>query len=164
MWAHADPELLEMRASCSISHRVYEFLFDPYNDNHAVISVSSSGPMCIVDVMAERTDVEIRLIDMGTSRIRAELTGPWLARRDLALAQLLSTVVDMAHEKRTQNLVDVLREAMERAPGALTHPLMFPPNSHVGVGIANMRNARDQTPANDAPLRVWVKCEHWFSL
>lgn len=160
MWAHADPALLELRQNSRITHRVYEFTLVPGTDQMgASFMASQDGPRVVVDVMAERPNVIVELLDAGTSRYVAEITGPWLSKRELALAELLENVVDIATAKRTQDLVDVLVDAMKAASGALTAPIMFAPHS---TCVVMLRVPPDETDVS--PCKVWVRTEQWVHL
>lgn len=134
------------------SHAHYTF-----NCFEQVFYISQDGPFVLFDVMASRGDIVVEVEDAGANAIRGRYAGPWLARRQLALAELLETVVDMATAKRTENLVSVLTEAIQRQP-EWVHPVVFPPASAIKARIVPLEGAPD------GPCTVWLRGERWTAL
>ncbi len=141
------PNYPPMPPAAQFRHGVYEQTFP----------INQDGPFVVFDVMATRADVVIELWDLGAQRCVAKYAGPWLAHRQLALAELLETVVDMASAKRTQNLVSVLKEAISRKPEWI-EPCLFPPNSALQTCIVPLRGAPE------GPCTVWLRGEKWSNL
>ncbi len=89
----------------------------------------------IVDVAVEApeaSDVRLVLIDQGVDRVLADVRGPWLFRREVALVDLLSTVYD-AVENQRQNALEVMRDAMLAATGLRESIVPYGPHGTIKI-------------------------------
>jgi hypothetical protein len=134
-----------------------------------VYVVNQDGPLEVFDVMCSRSDVQVTFWNQGANREVLRLAGPWIARREVAIVELLQIFDDMIREKRSASAAAVLMEALEHRPGAVIIPQVFAPAEAFKVEVtplteeANRDLQRDPNTGAARTVTVWMRAVQWIA-